>query len=428
MKKDKKSIAILGTSVLNENRGVQALAESLVNLCAGPEGDNEIFIMVGNKESLVLPFEIKGKVKQVPVINYRLSPKAKFKEHLAWIIIACLLYRFLPFSGVRKLLRNVTPWIDVLLHVDLVGDIRGGDSFSDIYGMKRFIIGFLEELTVLLIRGNIVQFPQTFGPYQKPLSRILARFLLRHSSIIVARDEQSQATATELLGGNRKILLCPDVAFTLPAKKPESLETYPKFQEYPSKGVIGINVNGLMYNGGYNRKNMFGLKMDYRNLIPVLIENLLAEHEGELWLVPHTYGPPGPESDPEACSQVRASLPAAIKKRVRIVTGIYDCRQIKGVIGMCDFFIGSRMHACIAALSQGIPCVGIAYSRKFQGVFATVGMGTWVVDGRTVGNEAAISRVLELYGNRNSVQRSLKQKIKDAKEKVEEIFYGILNE
>ena len=46
----------------------------------------------------------------------------------------------------------------------------------------------------------------------------------------------------------------------------------------------------------------------------------------------------------------------------------------KAVIGQCDFFIGSRMHACIAALSQGVPCVGVAYSMKFAGVFDTVGM------------------------------------------------------
>ena len=65
-----------------------------------------------------------------------------------------------------------------------------------------------------------------------------------------------------------------------------------------------------------------------------------------------------------------------------IVDREYDQHEIKGVIGMCDFFVGSRMHACIGALSQGIPCVGVAYSMKFRGVFESVGVADWVVDSR----------------------------------------------
>lgn len=34
-----------------------------------------------------------------------------------------------------------------------------------------------------------------------------------------------------------------------------------------------------------------------------------------------------------------------------------------------DFFTGARMHACIAALSSGVPVYPIAYSRKFTGLF-----------------------------------------------------------
>ena len=38
----------------------------------------------------------------------------------------------------------------------------------------------------------------------------------------------------------------------------------------------------------------------------------------------------------------------------------YDQHAIKSIIGRCDFFIGSRMHACIAALSQKIPTAAVA--------------------------------------------------------------------
>ena len=80
---------------------------------------------------------------------------------------------------------------------------------------------------------------------------------------------------------------------------------------------------------------------------------MLAEHRGELWLFPHTYVPiDSVESDPAGCRQVFEILPESLQQRVRIIAREYVPHEIKGVIGLCDFFIGSRMHACIAALSQ----------------------------------------------------------------------------
>lgn len=40
----------------------------------------------------------------------------------------------------------------------------------------------------------------------------------------------------------------------------------------------------------------------------------------------------------------------------------------KGVIGLCEALVGARMHTNIAAMSQGIPTVSIAYSRKAWGI------------------------------------------------------------
>ena len=61
------------------------------------------------------------------------------------------------------------------------------------------------------------------------------------------------------------------------------------------------------------------------------------------------------------------------------LSGVYDQSEIKHIIGQCDFFIGSRMHACIGAVSQNIASVSIAYSNKFRGVMETVGMDEYVI-------------------------------------------------
>lgn len=438
-------VGLLGTPVSSGNRGVQALATSLVNLCAASAPGAGFQFLLGHDCHEALDYLIAGRHQPAVVVPARLSPRSRPSDHLGWILTASLLYRCVPISVFRKALARLSPWIQALQGASLVGDIRGGDSFSDIYGMRRFLHGFLMAWTVVLVRGSIVQFPQTFGPYKSPFARSLARWLLRRSSVIVARDRQSQRVAQELVGNWQQVLLSPDVAFSLEGVTPERIVLDPPIPQsafcasrsearsavlglqcsVPAPGLlpIGLNVNGLMYNGGYTRKNMFGLRLDYAAFPPMLVDALLQEHPGEIWLVPHTYGPLGSvESDPEACRRVRSVLPPQLASRVRQVTGEYDCHEIKGIIGQCDFFIGSRMHACIAALSQGIPCVGIAYSMKFAGVFETVGMEDWVIDGRTTTNEAAIARVLELYRRRDSIRADLRRKADEAKARLQVVF------
>jgi colanic acid/amylovoran biosynthesis protein len=416
-------IAILGTPVSSGNRGVLALGSSLVGLCVSGAPDAQVTLLLGHHRAETLPYRVQGKIREVAVVPCRLSPRSRCRDHLLWILIAAVLYRLLPFAWFRRRLARGTPWIGAIEEADFVGDIRGGDSFSDIYGIRRLLLGSAMAWTVILVKGSIVQLPQTFGPYRSSLGRAVARFLLRRSSAIVARDPGSQAIAQELAGPRRRVGLCPDVAFSLEALQPAAIILDPPFDGILACGGIGLNVNGLMYRGGYTRKNMFGLKLDYAAFLPALIGVLSREHLGEIWLVPHTYAAAGEvESDPEACRNVRASLPPGLRERVRIVAAEYDQHEIKGIIGGCDFFIGSRMHSCIAALSQGIPCVGIAYSRKFAGVFQSIGMEDWVIDGRETTGEQAVARVLDLYRQRDSVRDRLARRATEARERLNEVF------
>ncbi|MCZ2076657.1 MAG: hypothetical protein LC130_16890, partial [Bryobacterales bacterium] len=72
--------------------------------------------------------------------------------------------------------------------------------------------------------------------------------------------------------------------------------------------------------------------------------------------------------------------------------------------------------------SQGVPCVGVAYSVKFAGVFQTVGMEEWVVDGRETTTGEAIVRVLELYRRRDEVRGSLRRRSCEARFRLLQVF------
>lgn len=467
-------VLLLGASLGTGNRGVSALGASLVRLFRTSHPDLTVGMLLGHRTStpFVLP-SVAGPLT-VPVLNYRLSPRAGSSKNLfVWLVLACF-YRALPLASWRAFLRRRHPLIRASAESQSIGDIRGGDSFSDIYGVRGFLLGSLGVLAVLLVRGHIVLFPQTYGPYKSLWARAVARFILRRASIILSRDRESMGTVTRLIGQTDRCQFCPDVAFSLEARPPESVQIAPPlpsefplsalrvsafersavsgpssvvsdsplpsefqlsafnvsaFENPPSSGLlIGLNVNGLMFNGGYTRKNMFGLRLDYPQFLVRLLERLLADTPVRVLLVPHTFAPPASvESDPAACRKVREQLSPALQSRVHLVEGEYDQSEIKGVIGHCDFFIGSRMHACIAALSQGIPAIGVAYSKKFRGVFETVGAEDWIIDGRDMDADQAVKRVLELYAQRDVLRTRLATTVPAAQARLYAVFKELLH-
>ena len=48
--------------------------------------------------------------------------------------------------------------------------------------------------------------------------------------------------------------------------------------------------------------------------------------------------------------------------------------ESKAVVGACDGLVAGRMHISIAALSQGVPVLGLAYQGKFEGLWRHCGL------------------------------------------------------
>lgn len=422
-------VCILGASLMTGNMGVSALAASLVKLFKDAAPEAEISFFLGARSEDPQRLNIQGKPVRISVINYRLSPRAKIREHLLWLLLMSALYRTVPVQSWKDGILRKNRRLAAIRQSDIVGNISGGDSFSDIYGLGRFLTESATSLIVILLGKNLCLLPQTYGPYKSCLAQHLARLIMERTGTILARDPESKALVKMMLGGDpskTQALLCPDVAFALEAAPPRCEDIAPPLDAASHRDLIGLNVNGLLYNGGYSRNNMFGLAFDYRGFVHDLAGRLLENTDCDLLLIPHTYGPPGDvESDPQACREVFASLQKH-GGRVHLLEGEHNPHVVKGVVGLCTFFIGSRMHSCIAALSQGIPAMAVAYSRKFKGVFDTAGMGHMVVDAREEDAESAIRKILLGYERREIERSNLQINVTGMKNDLRDAFACIL--
>jgi colanic acid/amylovoran biosynthesis protein len=420
-------VGVMGASLHTANRGVSALGASLATLIWQSRPEATISLLIGNRDAARAEVSVDGSLRPVETVNYRLSPRAPLGQQLWWIVLMSGLYRVIPSAAVRRRIAGTSPWIRSVVEADFVGDIRGGDSFSDIYGVRNFVLGCVPALSVIWLRGGIHLLPQTYGPFRSKLAERFARYILLRAHSIWCRDRISLHEVSRLTDGERRGSLCPDVAFALEAVRPDPPAVDAPLSGHDGDTLIGLNVSGLMYHGGYTGANMFGLKLDYRTFLKRLVEQLLLDGSNRILLVPHTFAAEGRvESDPAACRDLKLKLAPSLRDRVHLVTREYDQHQIKGVIGMCDFFIGSRMHACIAALSQGIPTVGVAYSRKFAGVFEMVGAADWVIDGRTEAVQEALTRVEELFSHRSANGPILQASVAAAQKELFETFEHVL--
>ena len=69
------------------------------------------------------------------------------------------------------------------------------------------------------------------------------------------------------------------------------------------------------------------------------------------------------------------------KYNVRLIEGDYTTNELKGIIGVCDMFIGCRMHSTIASTSMSVPTIAIVYGHKSHGVLGDVmGQGKYIIE------------------------------------------------
>jgi colanic acid/amylovoran biosynthesis protein len=348
-KENKKKIAIVWANPYNKNLGVGALAYSALSLLNDVLRENNIHAELcffgatqTGKDSIAIGDQV------IPFDSvYGMD--------------------FYSFKSVVKLVLFPKRFnTRVILSYDFIFDIAEGDSFTDIYGNERFkrilnskrFFNFLAKKQILL--------PQTIGPFKNKKHEEDAFKIMAKLDLVISRDRQSYDYTSKYLP-TEKILESIDVAFYMPFVK----------SNYSNDKIhVGLNVSGLLWNGGYTKNNQFGMKTNYKELICTVIEYFSQNEKVQIHLVPHVVPLDHAVEDDYSVSEEVKSLYPDVVLAPRFSNPI----EAKGYISGLDFFTGARMHACIAAFSTGVPVFPMAYSRKFNGLFVDTLEYEWMGD------------------------------------------------
>ena len=242
-----------------------------------------------------------------------------------------------------------------------------------------------------LARGKpLLLSPQTIGPFTREPYRALAAAAMNRAEAVVARDPLSFKVLREM-APRARALEAVDVAFALPFER--------RARAGDGRVHVGINVSGLLFNGGYAGGNEYGLDYDYEALTRRLIETLAARPEVRVHLVTHVNAPHLPADDDGAVAdRLAREYPQAER-----VPDFASPSEAKSFISGLDMLVAGRMHACIAAYSSGVAVVPVAYSRKFAGLFEGVLGYRHIVPVKGMDTDRALAFILDCIERREAL-------------------------
>lgn len=327
----------------------------------------------------------------------------------------------LEYAGVRRSRRWHRPesWARIVLAqrlglpnpvaarfaaADAVLDLSAGDSFTDLYGAARLAAVSAPKEAAIRAGSPLVLLPQTYGPFESAAGRRRAERLVRSAALAWARDPHSYNLLLELAGPDAdRSRLRPgvDVAFALQPRRP-SVDVAERIEALAVEVTAGVNASGLLCDpAGHAR---FSLSGDYVETMTEVVRRLLATG-AHVVLVPHVHVAGGRgESDIVALERIRERLDPHEQSRTITLPPHLDAAELKWCISRLDWFVGSRMHSTIAALSTLTPAAAYAYSDKTLGVFQTCGVGDHVIDARRTHGDEAAAAILSSFESRAAVQ------------------------
>lgn len=375
------NIGLLGLIFKSGNKGCSALAYSFLKLLKEAAKEN-------NKKVIL------------NIISYSDDDLSELKDEIVEDVKVTV-YHF----------KSIKSQIDVrkqLKKCDYVFDFTEGDSFSDIYGIKRLLVNSNLKIACINSKIPLILGPQTYGPFNKKISKIIAKKILKGAYEVFARDELSRKYVKEL--SERDVESLIDVAFVLP---------YTKNKIASDKLKLGINISGLLWNNGYTGNNEFNLKVNYKEYCKQLLEKIGDKYE--IHLIPHVicndYN--NIENDIKACNELKEVYNECI-----VAPSFNTPIEAKSYISNMDIFIGARMHSDIAAYSSEVAVIPFSYSRKFEGLFNSLNY-SYCINGREISTEEALEKTLEYINNYKLLQRETHEGMKIANSKINKFYKEI---
>jgi colanic acid/amylovoran biosynthesis protein len=340
-------------------------------------------------------------------ITKRLNAIMTMSHHLS----KAFLYKIIKFDLDKSILKE---FIDSDLILDL-----SGDSLTDDYGIIATLLNFFPLIISKNLKRPYFVLAQSLGPYSSKITRLVAKEILNNAELITVREQRSLNYLKSFGIANPNLRLVADLAFLL---NPIPKETAINLLEAEGikknvKPIVGISPSTIIHGWAKVNKEKTA-REEYISFLSNLTSFLIRELNCTVVFLAHVTRP---QTDDRIVGY-------EVQKRlnnfedVKVLSNLYDTKELKGIIGVFDMFIGFRMHPTIASASLCIPTISYAYSQKTLGIFKDMlGLPEYTPDIRSKPINELLDEskkiIFNLWQNRDNVSNYLESTIPSIKEK-----------
>ena len=306
----------------------------------------------------------------VPVLGTRL-------RRLRWLIPNVLVAGVILIAGIGgrrtlAIVRLILPGstahaLGRMLDADVVMAAGGGYLTDHHYAILPFLL--LEIWVATRACQTVVLGAQTIGPMRRRWAIRLLKWSLGQVAEIEARDEYTvqflARSAPRLLPLVRRV---PDFAFSY-RQTDDSLAQELRLPR-GEQVVVGISVRSWPFP---DSDDPVRAQRAYGSAFGRAIERFV-ERGWRVVVMATNHPSSGSRDDDVAAGEaIVRTLPPTVQRRVHVVAQRASAAQLRSLIGACDVFIGTRMHACIFAISCDVPTLLIPYEPKGRGLMERLG-------------------------------------------------------
>lgn len=266
-----------------------------------------------------------------------------------------------PKSIIKNLLR--TTRLDYIkavisfLRSDIV-IIGGGGLFFDNQETNKWIFGYINLIhRAKRFQKKIALVGISVGPLYHKDSEEAIQKAFALVDLISVRDNASKGTLIRCGILPERILVVPDLVFTLDSASNERVAKILNNELFPAKDSRNIVLTPCCYN-----TKQSGWLEQYI----AFCEKAVTELDCNLWLIPMQRN--DNHDDLSAIKTIYAGLSESVQARAYLLNGHYNAKEIQGIISKADFVLAERLHGSIMAINTNTPVMSIAYMPKVNGV------------------------------------------------------------
>ncbi len=285
----------------------------------------------------------------------------------------------------------------------------GGTTFSDAQ-LAKVIYNVACALPAIFLGKKTMYYSQTLGPFKKMSNRLAARFCFKRADVIHPRGPGSERAVHDF--GFPDARHHADSAFSLIV--PDEVERRIREKFTPilaGKKVVGISTNSIV-----ERKcRLLGIP---HNKIWVEFITYLQERGYFVLLVPHSMRPGSTSrhnNDLVTTAEILAQLPS--RENLHVVEEYFDCKELRVVVGLADYYVASRFHSMISALCTATPVSVFGWGfHKYREVLADFDLEDVAHDAAELSTDALIAGFEDVVSRADALSAKMRAALPKVRE------------